>query len=83
MKNWNIYRKLGLLYGVIWAFLYTKLDAQMKVYGTFPMYVLFILSSVKVMQDPNSTEKEKSGNKKFLIFLIISMILNVIRLIVK
>lgn len=42
MKNWNIYRKLGLLYGVIWAFLYTKLDAQMKVYGTFPMYVLFI-----------------------------------------
>lgn len=68
---------------MVWAFLYTKLNAQMKVYGTFPMYVLFILSSIKVIQDPNSTEKEKSGNKKFLFFLIITMILNVIRLIAK
>ncbi len=82
MKNWNVYRKLGVLYGVIWAFLYTKLDASMKVYGTFPMYLLFILSSMKVIRDPNSTEKEKSGNKKFVIFLIISMVLSVIRLII-
>ena len=81
MKNWDIYRKLGIIYGVIWVFTYTRLDGNMKIYTTFPMYLLFIISSVKKIKNPNSTEKEKSGNKRFLIFILITLVLNIIRLI--
>ncbi len=81
MKNWDIYRKLGIVYGVIWSFMYTRLDGNMKIYTTFPMYLLFIISSVKKIKNPNSTEKEKSGNKRFLIFILITLVLNIIRLI--
>ncbi len=82
MKNWNIYRKLGLLYGLVWSLTYTRLEGNMRIYTTFPMYILFTISSIKVIQNPDSTEKEKSGNKKFLIFILITFILNIIRLIV-
>ena len=81
MKNWDIYRKLGIVYGVIWSFAYTRLDGNMKIYTTFPMYLLFIISGVKKNKNPNSTEKEKSGNKRFLIFILITLVLNIIRLI--
>ncbi len=81
MKNWDIYRKIAIVYGVIWAFTYTRLDGNMKIYTTFPMYLLFIISGVKKIKNPNSTEKEKSGNKRFLIFILITLVLNIIRLI--
>ncbi len=81
MKNWDIYRKIAIVYGVIWAFTYTRLDGNMKIYTTFPMYLLFIISGVKKNKNPNSTEKEKSGNKRFLIFILITLVLNIIRLI--
>lgn len=54
----------------------------MRIYTTFPMYILFAVSSIKVIQNPDSTEKEKSGNKKFLIFILITFVLNIVRLIV-